>query len=154
QSLEIGTLAETVTVEGGATEALQTESSTLGTTVTNSTIEALPLSSRNYTQILSLSSGTTASVNNASIMGRGTNNMSVNGNSAGSNNFQMDGVGVNNILAYGPAAGPIDANIFTGIGIPSPDAIAEFKVQTSTYDASYGRNPGGNVNVVTKSGTN
>src|SRR6202035_4831947 len=47
-----------------------------------------------------------------------------------------------------------DSSLYTGIGVPSPDAIAEFKVQTSTYDASYGRNPGANVNVVTKSGTN
>jgi len=154
QALEVGAVSETVTVEGGAVEMLQTESSTLGTTVTNNTIEALPLSSRNYTQILSLSAGTGANVNNASTFGRGTNNMEVNGNAAGENNFQMDGVAVDNILGYGPALGPVDANIFTGIGIPSPDAISEFKVQTSTYDASYGRNPGANVNVVTKSGQN
>ena len=38
--------------------------------------------------------------------------------------------------------------------MPNPDAIAEFKIQTSSYDAGYGRNPGANVNVVTKSGTN
>ena len=47
-----------------------------------------------------------------------------------------------------------DNGIYVGIAIPSPDAIHEFKIQTSTYDATYGRNPGGNVNVVTKSGTN
>jgi len=48
----------------------------------------------------------------------------------------------------------MDANLYTGIAIPNPDAIQEFKIQTSTYDSSYGRNPGANVNVVTKSGSN
>ena len=43
---------------------------------------------------------------------------------------------------------------FPGIPIPNPDAIEEFKVQTSQYDASSGRNPGANVDVVTKTGTN
>ena len=47
-----------------------------------------------------------------------------------------------------------DGGIYAGIGIPNPDSSQEFKIQTSTYDASYGRNPGANVNVVTKSGTN
>src|SRR5262249_22553329 len=47
-----------------------------------------------------------------------------------------------------------DTDIYTGIAIPSPDAIREFKIQTSTFVASYGRNPGANVNVVTKSGGN
>ena len=77
--------------------------------------------------------------------------MSVNGNDPGQNNFQMDGVNITNFANSGSAN---DASLYAGIGIPNPDAIQEFKVQTSTYDASYGRNPGANVNVVTKSGTN
>ena len=82
-------------------------------------------------------------------VGKGTQDISANGVDPGSNNFQMDGVAVNNIANSGSAN---DGTIYTGIPIPSPDAIAEFKVQTSTYDASYGRNPGANVNVSTKIG--
>ncbi len=63
----------------------------------------------------------------------------------------MDGVAVNNIANSGSAN---DGTIYTGIPIPSTDAISEFKVQTSTYDASFGRNPGANVTVSTKSGSN
>src|SRR5207237_7698932 len=72
-------------------------------------------------------------------------------NDPGQNNFHMDGVNVTNFANSGSAN---DAGLYAGVGIPSPDALQEFKVQTSTYDASYGRNPGANVNVVTKSGTN
>jgi hypothetical protein len=56
---------------------------------------------------------------------------------------------VNNATAFGKAT---QDGIYAGI--PNPEAIQEFKIQTSTYDASYGRNPGANVNVVTKSGSN
>ena len=77
--------------------------------------------------------------------------MSVNGNDPGQNNFQMDGVNITNFANSGSAN---DSGLYAGVGIPSPDSLQEFKVQTSTYDASYGRNPGANVNVVTKSGTN
>src|SRR5215472_22517 len=148
--LEVGAVTESVTVEG-TVETLQTESSTLGTTVTGSQITALPMANGNYTEILSLSAGTNASVDNATSLGKGTQDISANGVDPGSNNFQMDGVAVNNIANSGSSN---DGTIYTGIPIPSPDAIGEFKVQTSTYDASYGRNPGANVNVTTKSGTN
>ncbi len=148
--LEVGAITQTVTVESSV-ETLQTSSSTLGTTVTGSQINALPMANGNYTEILSLSAGTNASVDNATSLGKGTQDISANGVDPGSNNFQMDGVAVNNIANSGSSN---DGTIYTGIPVPSPDAIGEFKVQTSTYDASYGRNPGANVNVSTKSGTN
>ncbi len=110
------------------------------------------LASRNYTQILGLSAGANANVNNATAFGKGTLDMSVNGAAPDQNNFQMDGVSVVNALRHRQFAK--DCGIYVGIAIPNPDAIQEFKIQTSTYDASYGRNPGANVNVVTKSGTN
>jgi hypothetical protein len=150
QVLEVGAVTQTVTVESNA-QVLQTESSTLGTTVSGNQISALPMANGNYTEILSLSPGTTASVDNATVLGKGTQDISSNGVDPGSNNFQMDGVAVNNIANSGSSN---DGTIYTGIPIPSPDAIQEFKVQTSTYDASYGRNPGANVNVTTKSGGN
>jgi hypothetical protein len=150
QSLEVGAITQTVTVES-TVQTLQTESSTLGTTVTGTQISALPMANGNYTEILSLSAGTTASVDNATSVGKGTQDISANGVDPGSNNFQMDGVAINNIANSGSAN---DGTIYTGIPIPSTDAIGEFKVQTSTYDASYGRNPGANVTVSTKSGTN
>jgi len=150
RALEVGAQSEQVTVEV-QTETLQTATSTLGTTVGSQTVTQLPLSTRNYTQILALSAGTNTTANNATAFGKGTQNMSVNGNDPGQNNFQMDGVNVTNFANSGSAN---DAGLYAGVGIPSPDALQEFKVQTSTYDASYGRNPGANVNVVTKSGTN
>ncbi|MGO9590114.1 MAG: carboxypeptidase regulatory-like domain-containing protein [Candidatus Acidiferrales bacterium] len=150
QTLQVGAVSESVTVEANV-ETLQTENSTLGTTITGTQIAALPMANGNYTEILSLSAGTNASVDNATSLGKGTQDISANGVDPGSNNFQMDGVAVNNIANSGSSN---DGTIYTGIPIPSPDAIAEFKVQTSTYDASYGRNPGANVNVSTKSGTN
>ena len=150
RALEVGGQSETVQVEAQAA-VLQTADSTLGTTVGTRTVTELPLASRNYTQILSLSAGAAAAVNNATSFGKGTQDMSVNGNNSGQNNFQMDGVAINNIANRGSAN---DAGIYGGIGVPNPDAIQEFKIQTSTYDASYGRNPGANVNVVTRSGTN
>lgn len=150
RTLEVGAQSEQVTVEATA-EVLQTSSSTLGTTVGTKTVTELPLSNRNYTQILALSAGTNSGANNATAFGKGTQDMSVNGNDPGQNSFQMDGVNINNFANAGSAG---DSSLYTGIGVPSPDAIQEFKVQTSTYDASYGRNPGANVNVVTKSGSN
>jgi len=150
RALEVGQQTEQVTVEANV-ETVQTATSSLGTTVTGQTITALPLSSRNFTQVLGMSTGVAVEVNNGSAFGRGSQNMSVNGASPEKNNFQMDGVAINNAAGNGNAG---DAGLYTGIAIPNPDALQEFKIQTSTYDASFGRNPGANVNVVTKSGTN
>jgi hypothetical protein len=150
RSLEVGQQSDQVTVEAAA-ETLQTASSTLGTTVGTRTVTELPLASRNYTQIIGLSAGANASVNNATSFGKGTLDISVNGNTPGQNNFQMDGVAIQSMAGSGSAN---DNGIYAGIAVPSPDSIQEFKIQTSTYDATYGRNPGANVNVLTRSGTN
>ncbi|MBV9770633.1 MAG: carboxypeptidase regulatory-like domain-containing protein, partial [Bryobacterales bacterium] len=150
RTLEVGAQTEQITVEA-ATEVLQTQSSTLGTVVSSQSINDQPLASRNYTQILNMEAGAASGVNDATALGKGTLDMSVNGAMPEQNNWQMDGVSVVNSFGTGVAR---DCGIYVGIAIPSPDAIQEFKVQTSTYDASYGRNPGANVNVVTKSGSN
>jgi hypothetical protein len=150
RTLEVGAQSEEVTVSANA-EILQTQTSTLGTVVNSQTITDLGLASRNYTQVLSLSAGAASNVENAAAFGKGTLDMAVNGATTEQNNFQMDGVSIVNAFGAGIAG---DCGIYVGIAIPSPDAIAEFKVQTSTFDASYGRNPGANVNVITKSGTN
>jgi hypothetical protein len=150
RTLEVGTQAEAVLVEAEAS-VLQTQNSTLGTVVGSQSVTSLPLTNRNYTQILSMSAGANVSVNNAALLGRGSQDVSVNGANTNQNNYQMDGVNIDNFAGNGLAA---DAGIYAGIGVPNPDALEEFKIQTSTYDASYGRNPGANVNVVTKSGSN
>src|SRR3984885_2933191 len=150
QTLQVGAATEQVTVEAAA-ETLQTQSSTLGTTVTSQQVTGLPLSNRNYTQLLTMAAGANVGVNNATSIGKGTQDISVNGADPGNNNFQMDGVSIVNTANSGSAK---DCGIYGGIGIPNPDAIQEFKIQTSTYDASYGGHPGGNVNVVTRSGSN
>jgi Carboxypeptidase regulatory-like domain len=148
-TMKVGNQQETVMVEGSA-QLLQTESSTLGGVVSEQEVKSLPLTNRNYTQILGLSPGVASDVTNAAQLGRNTQDVYVNGGRAIDNNFQMDGIEVNN-FGTGRAG---DWLGYTGIPIPNPDAIQEFKVQTGLYDAGYGLGAGANVEVVTKSGTN
>jgi hypothetical protein len=147
--LSPGAQQETVQVVASA-QVLQTENATLGTTVQGSTIQSLPLTERNYTQILTLSPGVAGNVNDASELGRGTIDVYVNGASNISNNFVMDGADINN---FGSGRGG-DFVQQGGIPIPNPDAIEEFKIQTTLYDAGFGRDAGANVEVITKTGTN
>ncbi len=149
QKLEIGAQTSEVTVEASA-ETIQTQNATVGNLVGSQTVTDLPLSSRNYTQIIDLSPGVVANVASAAAVGNGTQDINVNGSGSDQNNYMMDGATLTN---YGSGGGAQSGN-FPGIGIPNPDSIQEFKIQTSQYDAEYGRNPGASVNVVTKSGTN
>jgi len=148
-ALTVGSTSQTVTVQA-ETVLAQTESTTLGRVVNEQTVDNLPLVTRNYTQILNLYTGVQADVNNAGALGRNSPDIFVNGGRAIDNDYQMDGVHINN---FGTAKAG-DWLGYTGIAIPNPDAIEEFKVQTSLYDAGYGRSSGANVNVVTKSGSN
>jgi hypothetical protein len=147
--LQVGTQSDVVTVEAN-TETIQTSSATLGTVVGSDSVVGLPLTTRNYTNLLALTAGANAAVPNATALGRGNLEIAANGAATNMNSFQMDGV---SIVSFG-GTGAITESFYPTFGIPSPDALQEFKIQTSLYDASYGRNVGASVNVITKSGTN
>lgn len=148
--LTLGAVQEEVTVSAKA-ELMQTESATLGQVTSGEQINTLPLVNRNYTQIIALNPGVAADVTDSRALGRGDAGNSgapivSNGVSENDNNVQMNGIGVNDLQSSGFFSG--------GVPIPNPDTIEEFKVQTSQYDAAYGRNAGANVNLVTKGGSN
>jgi hypothetical protein len=110
---------------------LSSSASWTGTLVDHKTITAVPLTTRNFAQVLSMSSGTVADVNNAGTLGRGTQTVNVNGSTtAGS--YTIEG-------AYAPST------------VPNPDTIAQFKIQTSQYDAGYGA-IAPSTNVITRGG--
>ena len=148
-SLQVGATTETVTVAGGA-QQLQSASSELSHVVDNTMMTSLPLSSRNFTQILALSPGVTANVIDAGALGRNSVNISANGARPWDNNVVLNGMNADNTNSQGFD----DAPDKTGIPVPAPDAIEEFKVQTGLYDAEFGKEGGGTINIVTKSGTN
>src|SRR3989449_2757913 len=148
--LEVGSVEEKVIVVSES-QLLQTESAALGSVTDHEMVVNLPLVTRNYTQIVTLSPGISAGGTNAAALGRGSSgegkgNFRAHGASGADNNFQMNGVEINDLQASGFLSG--------GGAVPNPDAIQEFKVQTGLYDASYGRNAGAVVDVVTRSGGN
>ena len=157
QVLTVGSQAQQVEVRGEE-EAVQTSSSTLGTVVTSETLTSIPMTTRDYTNLLGLTAGANAGVFDAANMGRGITDIAVNGSTNAQNNFQMDGAPVNPMIGsagyIGTGGGSFGGGNNPGIGTVSPDALEEFKIQTSMFDAGSGRKPGANVNVVTKSGTN
>ena len=139
--LEIGEVAQNVTVSTEA-QLLQTQNQALGHVTDERMVEGLPLVTRNYTQIINLSPGVSSDVNDAGAIGVGDARISSHGAVVNDNNFQMNGVSVT------------DLNSGAAIPVPNPDAIQEFKVQTGQYDASFGRDAGANVDVITKGGGN
>src|SRR5437016_6398014 len=150
RTLEVGAPSDAIRVEAEI-ETIQTASSALGTVATAMTVTELPLSTRNYTNLLAMSTGANASVQDASLIGKGTTLIAVNGAGTAQNTFLQDGVVINNWFSFNTGVEGVSVG---GFAIPNPDAISEFKIQTSRYDSAYGQNPGANVNVVTKSGTN
>ncbi len=139
--LEPSTLDETVTVTAEGT-LVQQESSQVGRVIESRSISQLPLPTRNFQQLLTLSPGTSASVSNNTELGRGDAIISVNGQRTTSNSVRINGVDANSV----------GTNSTPNIAVPATDSLQEFVVQTSLYDASQGRNAGGNVEAITKSG--
>ena len=158
--LEIGAATTTVTVLADQ-ELVQTDTSALGRTVTAEQATALPLVTRNFTQIVGLSPGVTAPVTNAADLGRGSSSSSggaagaktVNGARPTDNNFELNGIPINDNVGAGAGGALGLADIGGGMPTPNPDTIQEFKVQTGQYDATFGRDAGADVNLITKTGS-
>ena len=121
---------------------LKQDSVSLGTVVDNRQITGLPLDGRNFYELSLLVPGAVPPAQGSAGSVRGDFAFSVNGAREDANNFLLDGV-------YN-----IDPKLNTFGVRPSVDAIREFEMLTSTYDASFGRNPGAQVNVILNSGTN
>src|SRR5215468_9880692 len=124
-------------------QTVETTTATTGQAIESKTIRDLPLATQNFQQLLTLSSGAQSELNASAQLGRGNVRVIVNGQREDNNNYLIEGISATD---YNVA----QAN---NIPLPNPDVIQEFKVQTSLYDASQGRNGGGNVNAILKSGT-
>jgi hypothetical protein len=141
--IEIGAQEGQYSVDVTAAPALiRQDSSALGGVIENRMIVGLPLDGRNFYELSLLLPGVAPPAQGSAGSVRGAFTINVNGAREDSNNFLLDG-------AYN---GDPKLN---GVSVTSPvDAIREFEVATSTYDTSFGRNAGGQINVVTRSGGN
>lgn len=129
-TLEPGASTENVACKCTVSERAATST---GTLVDKKTITSVPLTTRNSTQVMSMASGSAADVNNAGLLGSGSQSVNVNGNTT-AGTYTIDGA-------------------VSGNTVPNPDTISEFKLQTSQYDAGYGANVP-STNLITSSGAN
>jgi outer membrane receptor protein involved in Fe transport len=141
-TLQIGSVQNEVTV-GAQAPLVDTTAATMSGLIDDQRVQDLPLNGRNVIGLAAILPGV-LSVNAPQAMGdaRGGPTMDVNGGRANMNLFTLNGGYFNN-----PSRN-------TGINFPPPDAVQEIRIQTANFSAEYGRNPGSQVNVVTKSGTN
>ena len=141
-TLKPGTVSEKVEISAQVT-TVDTSNATTGESLGTETVRELPLATENYQQLLTLSSGAQSELNASAQLGRGVVKIFVNGQREDNNNYLIEGISAT------------DYNVAQSyyVPLPNPDVIQEFKVQTSLYDASQGRNGGGNVNAVLRSGT-
>jgi hypothetical protein len=138
-----GAMIDTVVVTPDA-PVLQSETSQTGRVIEGETIRQLPLPTRNFQQLLTLQAGAQNSLSNSTDLGRGDTTISVNGQRTTSNSVKINGIDANSV----------GTNSTPNIAVPATDSLQEFVVQTSLYDASNGRNAGGNVEAITRSGSN
>ena len=139
--LELGTLSEEVIVTAPQ-PALDRVSTGLGTVLDNQQVQSLPLDGRNFLELILLAPGTAPAAQGSAGSVRGDFTFTAGGGRDDANSFLLDG-------AYN-----VDSKLNTPAVRPPVDGIAEFKVLTNGSDASFGRNAGAQVNVITKSGTN
>jgi hypothetical protein len=142
--LEVAQASETVRVVANAT-VIQTEEGSIGQVIPGAVSVELPLAGRRYTELALLVPGTAPTSQTLDTRGPGW--FVSNGNYQTQNNFVLDGFDNNQ--------GTTNAqSLSTQVVQPSPDAIGEFKVQTNSFSAEFGRSAGAVVNVSLKAGTN
>ena len=156
-ALIIGSNTETITVQGSA-PLLNTSDASVSSVIGNQFVENLPLNGRSFSSLIDLTPGVVLTPANFYEQGQ----FSVNGQRPDANYFMVDGVSANlgnagfgaNLTQGG--AGQLPAtSAFGGTSTLVPlDALEEFRIQTSTFAPEYGRTPGAQISVVTKSGTN
>jgi Carboxypeptidase regulatory-like domain/TonB dependent receptor len=165
-TLPVGAVAETLTVEGGA-PLVNTQSAAVSTVVDGTYVQNMPLNGRSFQDLILLTPGT--ATQNPQVGNESTNaslgssgEFSVNGQRPESNYYTVDGVsgnlGASSGIAFVQGAGPSGSvpsatALGTTQAMVSVDDLQEFRVQSSTYSAEYGRNPGGQFAFETKSGT-
>ncbi|MGC1673382.1 MAG: TonB-dependent receptor [Candidatus Acidiferrales bacterium] len=155
-TLSVGAFSEIVTVTGGA-PLLNTESAVVSTVVDRQFAENLPMNGRSFQTLIQLTPGVVLTPSSEGAEGQ----FSVNGQRAASNYWMVDGVGANigtgaNFnagIGFGGALGSFSVLGGTN-SLVSVDAMQEFRIQTSTYAPEFGRTPGGQISIVTRSGTN
>ena len=166
-ALPIGAAYEVLTVEGGA-PLVNTESAAVSTVIDQTYVKNMPLNGRSFQDLILLAPGTVTQTpqasGSASFFGVGvTGEFSVNGQRPESNYYTVDGVSANvgaaaggNMTQGAGASGSVPGATALGTtqALVSVDDLQEFRVQTSTYSAEYGRSPGGQFAFETKSGTN
>ncbi|MGO9939586.1 MAG: TonB-dependent receptor domain-containing protein [Terracidiphilus sp.] len=155
-TLDVGSASESVNVTA-ETAHVDTTDGTVSTVVDRNLIDNLPLNGRSFQTLIMLTPGVVVTSTAYDDQGQ----FSVNGQRADGNYFTIDGVSANfGVTGYGPmvqsASGSLPALSMQGgtNSLVSADAMQEFRVQTSTFAPEFGRTPGGQISIVTRSGTN
>jgi hypothetical protein len=155
-ALPLGAVSEIVTIQGGA-PLVNTESAAVSTVVQRQFAENMPLNGRSFQNLIQLTPGVVLTPATYSSQGQ----FSVNGQRADANYFTVDGTSANagSVAGIGlnsAAGGSLPA--FSALGgtnsLVSVDAMQEFRIQTSSFAPEFGRTPGAQVSIVTRSGTN
>ena len=159
-TLPIGAVFEVMTVEGGA-PLVNTESAAVSTIIDRKYVENMPLNGRSFQDLILLTPGVVSNTPQAGAAAGFSGEFSVNGQRTEGNYYTVDGVSANLGISPGlpDSAGttgslPAPTALGTTQGLVSVDALEEFRVDSSTYSAEFGRSPGGQFSFVTRSGTN
>jgi len=155
--LQVGGSTQSVTVDGSG-NYINTTDASVGTVIDRQFVENIPLNGRTLQELMTLVPGVVLAPTGTTSGNNSFGQISVNGLRTDSNYFMVDGVSANvdaGVASPGSASGTLPSlNVLGGTqNIVTVDALEEFKVNTSTYSAEYGRSPGGQFLMTTRSGT-